>query len=163
VRATCSDWRFSRKRSAAWQPRRTASDARRTPEQLSGSMRPMKGVRPGGRLAGSSTARTMPDSTTAKSEAELVQGPAGMAGARAGGSIICGRHAHWTSKTSACAPSIRSPAPMRSPRRHARHCRGSLRTTAGGKSWLRSRAQDRKSGARRLDRRGAARGRTLRS
>src|SRR5258706_14355722 len=85
VRATCRAWRFSAKASAAWQPRRTASDARENSGALSGSKRPMKGRSPGGRLAGSSTAAHNAGLNNAdKAKQNWVQGPAGMAGGAGG-------------------------------------------------------------------------------
>src|SRR5260221_12171602 len=79
VRATCSDWRFSAKARAAWQPRRTASDARENSGALSGNNRPMKGRSPGGRLAGSSTAAHNSGLNNAdEAKQKLVQGPASM-------------------------------------------------------------------------------------
>jgi hypothetical protein len=56
VRTTCMGWRLSAKESAAWQPRRTASDALENSGALRGRSRPMNGGSVAGLLAGSSTA-----------------------------------------------------------------------------------------------------------
>src|SRR5258706_2631786 len=119
VRATCRDWRFSAKASAAWQPRRTASDARENSGALSGSKRPMKGRSPGGRLAGLSTAAHNAGLNKAdKAKQNWVQGPAGMAGAaRGGGQYIWAPPPLGTPQTQPLAPPRHPPTPTRWPRR----------------------------------------------